>query len=182
MSRCLLLPLLASSLLLATGCERAQADAAPATATATASAEADTAAPAADPAADLAHGEYMVLVGGCNDCHTAGFGERQGQVPREEWLTGNRLGFHGPWGTSYPTNLRLSIDALDEAQWLAYTANLHTRPPMPDYLVRAMRENDRRAIYRFIRSLGPAGEPAPAALPPGQTPAPPYFGLVLPPG
>ncbi len=178
MSR-LLLPLLAFFLLLAAGCERAQADAAPESADASVPAATTV---AADPAAELAHGEYMVLVGGCNDCHTAGFGERGGNVPKKEWLTGSPVGFHGPWGASYPSNLRLSIDALDEAQWLAYTANLHTRPPMPDYMVRAMREDDRRAIYRFIRSLGPAGRPAPAALPPGQTPPPPYFGLVLPPG
>ena len=172
MSRHLLLPLLASVLLLAPGCERAVADPGP-----------GAAIPDAVPAADeLAHGEYMVLMGGCNDCHTARFGERGGDVAKGEWLTGNQLGFHGPWGTSYPTNLRLSIDALDEAQWLFYTANLHTHPPMPDYQLRAMREEDRRAIYRFIRSLGPAGTPAPAALPPGQTPPPPYFQLVLPPG
>ena len=85
-------------------------------------------------------------------------------------------------GRTRLTNLRLTIDALDEAQWLVYTANLHTRPPMPDYQLRAMREEDRRAIYRFIRSLGPAGAPAPAALPPGQTPPPPHFQLVLPTG
>ena len=40
---------------------------------------------------------------------------------------------------------------------------------------------DRRAIFRFIRALGPAGQAAPAYLPPGQMPAPPYLQLVLPP-
>ena len=50
-----------------------------------------------------------------------------------------------------------------------------------DYMLRAMREDDRRAIYRFFRSLGPAGEPTPAALPPGEAPPPPYFQIVLPP-
>lgn len=43
-----------------------------------------------------------------------------------------------------------------------------------------MTEEDRRAIYRFIHSLGAAGQPAPEALPPGQTPPAPYLGLVLP--
>jgi mono/diheme cytochrome c family protein len=165
-------------LLMAPGCHRASAGAD----TGPGNREAAPMAAAAPADADLlAHGRYMVVVGGCNDCHTAGYGERGGQVPAEEWLAGSPVGFSGPWGTSYPTNLRLTVDALDGAQWLAYTANLHTRPPMPDYMLRTLREDDRRAIYRFIRSLGPAGRPAPEALPPGQAPAPPYFQLVLPP-
>lgn len=128
----------------------------------------------------VAQGEYLVRIGGCNDCHTAGYAQRGGEVPMSDWLTGSPLGYHGPWGTTYATNLRLTIAGLDEAQWLAYTANLHTRPIMPDFMLRAMREHDRRAIYRFVRSLGAAGDPAPPALPPGTTPEPPYFQLVAP--
>lgn len=128
----------------------------------------------------VARGEYLVRIAGCNDCHTAGYTERAGEVPVADWLTGSPLGYRGPWGTTYATNLRLSIAALDEAQWLAYTANLHTRPIMPDFMLRQMREQDRRAIHRFVRSLGPAGTAAPAALPPGQQPPAPYFELVLP--
>ncbi len=70
---------------------------------------------------------------------------------------------------------------MDEATWMTYTANLHTRPLMPDFTVRAMHGEDRRAIFRFIHSLGPAGQPAPAYLPPGQNPSPPYLELVLSP-
>src|SRR5690606_31104720 len=66
-----------------------------------------------------------------------------------------------PLGHELSHNLRLSIGALGEEEWLAYTANLHTRPLMPDFALRQMRERDRRAIYRFVRSLGQAGEPAP---------------------
>ncbi|MDH5835468.1 cytochrome C [Luteimonas kalidii] len=146
-----------------------------------ASATASDAAPAAPAADDLvAHGEYIVRIAGCNDCHTAGYTERGGQVPVADWLTGSPLGYRGPWGTTYATNLRLSVSALDEAQWLTYTANLHTRPIMPDFMLRQMREHDRRAIHRFVRSLGPAGTAAPEALPPGQSPPAPYFELVLP--
>jgi mono/diheme cytochrome c family protein len=137
----------------------------------------------AAPAIDLvARGEYLVRVAGCNDCHTAGYAERQGQVPKEQWLTGSApLGYSGPWGTTYATNLRLRMQELDEAQWLEYSANLHTRPIMPDFALRAMTEEDRRAIFRFIHGLGPAGSRAPDALPPGQTPPPPYLSLILPP-
>lgn len=130
----------------------------------------------------LARGEYLVRIAGCNDCHTAGYAERQGQVPREEWLTGSApLGFQGPWGTTFASNLRLRMQELSEDQWLEYSAHLRTRPIMPDFAVRDMSEEDRRALYRFIHSLGPAGVRAPDALPPGQAPSPPYMALVLPP-
>ncbi len=126
----------------------------------------------------IARGEYLVRTSGCNDCHTSGYPERQGEVPVEQWLTGSPLGYHGPWGTTYATNLRLRMQELDEPQWLQYSGNLRTRPLMPDFAVRAMSEDDRRAIYRFVRSLGPAGEPAPPALQPGVSPPEPYLALI----
>jgi mono/diheme cytochrome c family protein len=129
----------------------------------------------------IARGEYLIRTTGCNDCHTVGYPEQQGNVPKSEWLKGSPLGYHGPWGTTYAPNLRLRLHEMTETQWLEYSANLRTRPIMPDFAVRAMTEDDRRAIFRFVQSLGPAGEPAPAFLPPGKTPPPPYFGLVLPP-
>lgn len=129
----------------------------------------------------LLRGEYLVRIGGCNDCHTPAYGERGGEVPKEEWLVGSPLGFNGPWGTTYPANLRMKVAEMDEAGWLKYTAELRTRPIMPDFAVRAMHEDDRRAIYRFIKSLGPGGQKAPDYLPPGQTPPLPYMELKLPP-
>lgn len=70
---------------------------------------------------------------------------------------------------------------MDEAGWLKYTADLRTRPIMPDFAIRAMHEDDRRALYRFIKSLGPGGQKAPEYLPAGQTPPLPYMQMVLPP-
>jgi mono/diheme cytochrome c family protein len=133
-------------------------------------------------AAWLERGEYLVRMGGCNDCHTPGWNESAGQLPTAQWLVGSPLGYLGPWGTTYAANLRLRLTDMDEPTWLQYSANLHTRPLMPDFTIRAMREDDRRAIYRFVRSLGPTGQPAPAYLPPGRKPPLPYLELVLPPG
>ena len=64
-----------------------------------------------------------------------------------------------------------------EEQWLQYSANLRTRPIMPDFALRAMHDDDRRAIYRFIRSLGTGGTKAPEYLPPGSAPPAPFFQL-----
>lgn len=137
---------------------------------------------ATDDAQLLARGEYLVRIAGCNDCHTPGYAETAGAVPKAQWLVGTRLGWNGPWGTTYPANLRLKLQEMDEAAWLGYSASLHTRPPMPDFAVRTMDEHDRRALYRFVRSLGPGGQPAPAYLPPGTPPQVPYVQWVLPPG
>jgi len=41
-------------------------------------------------------------------------------------------------------------------------------PPMPWFALRDMAESDLRALHRYVRHLGPAGEAAPAFLPPGQ--------------
>lgn len=138
--------------------------------------------PATTPSATdlLARGEYLVRIAGCNDCHTPGYAEAGGKLPKDTWLVGSPMGFHGPWGTTYPSNLRLRMQQLSEAQWMEYSANLRTRPIMPDFAVRDMSEDDRRAIYRFVHALGAAGQPAPEALPPGTPPPAPYFGMVLP--
>lgn len=128
----------------------------------------------------VTRGEYLVRTTGCNDCHTVGYGDAQGNLDKAQWLTGSPIGFKGPWGTTYAANLRLKLAEMDEAQWLDYSATLKTRPIMPDFAVRAMSADDRRAIYHFVKSLGPGGQPAPAYLPPDQKPQPPYFELVLP--
>ena len=129
----------------------------------------------------LARGEYLVRITGCNDCHTAGYTEKAGDLPTSAWLLGSPLGYSGPWGTTYATNLRLRLAEMDEAEWMTWSATLRTRPIMPDFALRAMHDDDRRAIYRFIRSLGPAGSKAPEYLPPGSAPPPPFLQLVLPP-
>ena len=145
-------------------------------------ASASTEPPAASSDAELlARGEYLTRIAGCNDCHTPGYAETGGEVPKAQWLVGTPLGWNGPWGTTYPANLRLKLQDMDEAAWLKYSAELHTRPPMPDFALRTMNETDRTALYRFIRSLGPGGQPAPDYLPPGQAPRAPYVQWVLPP-
>ena len=117
-----------------------------------------------DPA--VKRGQYLVQIGGCNDCHTAGYAEKAGNLPVDEWLTGTPVGFKGAWGTTYAANLRLTLNALTEDQWVTF-ARVPRRPPMPWFNLRDMSDTDLRAMYRFIRDLGPKGERAPAAAAPG---------------
>jgi mono/diheme cytochrome c family protein len=112
-------------------------------------------------------GRYVAMIGGCNDCHTPGFAQNAGKVPDSQWLTGDRLGWSGPWGTTYAPNLRLRIAAMDLASFKTYAHAMTARPPMPYWAVNAMSDDDLEALYAFVQSLGPAGDQAPAALPPG---------------
>ena len=118
-------------------------------------------------------GRYIARVAGCNDCHTPGYAMSGGQVPEKDWLVGDRLGWQGPWGTTYPVNLRLLMANMSEDEWVKVAHTAQARPPMPWFALRDMSEADLRALHRFVRSLGPAGEAAPAFLPPGiQAPGP----------
>lgn len=112
-------------------------------------------------------GRYLAKTAGCNDCHTSGYAQSAGNVEEAQWLTGDSLGWQGPWGTTYPINLRLFMNELSADQWLKI-ARSPARPPMPWFALRDMTDEDLLAIYHYVRSLGPAGEPAPSYLPPGQ--------------
>ncbi len=108
----------------------------------------------------VAHGRYLVTIGGCNDCHTAGYPESGGKVPEEEWLTGVPVGFQGPWGTSYPANLRRVVSGMSEAEWVVH-ARKERMPPMPEECRPAL-----GAISQdYYRARIPAGEVLARVLP-----------------
>ena len=123
----------------------------------------------------LDRGRYMIVTGHCNNCHTAGYAAKEGTLPEKQWLMGSgALGYRGPWGTTYASNLRHTIAKLSEDDWVHYAKTFKTRPPMPYWSVNETSEPDLRAMYRFIKSLGPGGEPARDVLPPGEEPKGPY--------
>jgi mono/diheme cytochrome c family protein len=128
----------------------------------------------AGPADDIRHGRYLVQIGGCNDCHTPGYMRFEGKVNEADWLTGDAMGWQGAWGTTYPANLRKLAHDLDEGVWVK-RLRAPMRPPMPWFNLQAMSDADLLAIHRYLRSLGPKGEPAPAYVPPGGKVATPYF-------
>ena len=117
---------------------------------------------------EVRRGRYLIETAGCNDCHTPGYAAQEGQIDEKLWLTGDALGWAGPWGTTYATNLRLMMAGMTQQQWLTHARTMKPRPPMPWFNVRAMTDSDLKAIYAYTRSLGPAGTPAPAYVPPGQ--------------
>ena len=102
-----------------------------------------------------------------------------GASPAEpEWLTGDSVGFSGPWGVSYPANLRLSFQNMDEEQFIEMSRAGQGRPPMPWPSLKAMSDSALKAIYAYIHFLGPRGEVAPAALSPGVAPDRPHIPFI----
>jgi hypothetical protein len=133
------------------------------------------------PAQEIERGRYLVSISGCNDCHTPGYAQSGGEIPEAQWLIGDQLGWRGPWGTTYPSNLRLYMQTVTEEQWVSLARTARYRPPMPWFSLHAMTKSDLIAIYQFIRFLGPAGEAAPNYAPPAQQVTGPVVLFPMPP-
>jgi mono/diheme cytochrome c family protein len=123
-------------------------------------------------------GRHLIRISGCNDCHTPGFMEKGESIPETEWLTGTALGWRGPWGTNYPSNLRRQLAAWGDAgKWIEMIRARHGHPPMPWTGLRAMTDDELRSVHAYIRSLPVTGDPAPPTAPPDQEPKAPYLNL-----
>lgn len=125
-------------------------------------------------------GKYLVQTSGCNDCHTPGYAFSGGKIDEKNWLIGDTLGWRGPWGTTYAANLRLVAQSMTDLQFMA-RARSELRPPMPWFNLRAMSDGDLKAIYAYLRYLGPSGIAAPAYLSPDKTPTLPFVQFPSPP-
>ena len=123
----------------------------------------------------IERGRQVSIIGGCNDCHTSGYNESQGKIDPAKALTGTAIGWMGPWGTTYPANIRLKVKDMTEDAFVQYAKTFTARPPMPYYNVQAMDESDLRSLYLYIKSLGAPGEAMPDYVPPGQEPKTPYY-------
>lgn len=122
----------------------------------------------------IERGRYIARIAGCNDCHTSGYVMSAGKIDESLWLSGDSFGWRGPWGTTYGSNLRLFVKEMTEDAWVEVARSLRRRPPMPWFNLNDRQESDLRALYQFIHSLGDAGQPAPAYVPPDVEPDPPY--------
>jgi mono/diheme cytochrome c family protein len=125
-------------------------------------------------------GLRIATIGGCHDCHTDGFAASGGQVDPEKALTGSSVGFQGPWGTTYPANLRIVLSKMSEDEFVRFSRELKTRPPMPWFGLHAMTDNELRSFYQYGKSLGEPGTPAPDYVKPGEAPKTPFIVFAPP--
>ena len=133
-------------------------------------------------ASPAAAGEYLSVVASCHDCHTAGWTENKGNVPKEALFAGNPVGYYGPWGTTYAKNLRQIADRQSEDHWVEV---LRTgdggdgKLPMPWHDAAKFSEKDLRALYQYAKSLGPQPLRLPRGTKPGVKPTGAYIDLAV---
>lgn len=138
--------------------------------------------PSSDPAVQALSmeqaGEYLTIVGSCNDCHTQGWTESRGKVAPADRFGGLNVGFRGEWGTVYAKNLRTVTQRQSEDHWVKVLKTADEgdgKPPMPWWNTALMSDRDLRAMYRYIKSLGPNPKGTPRNLAPGKEPTGPYI-------
>jgi mono/diheme cytochrome c family protein len=126
-------------------------------------------------------GAYLLIVGSCHDCHTPNWVESGGKTSKDSLMTGRAVGFRGSWGVDYSKNLRTVVDREDEDKWVntlktADDGDGHL--PMPYHNTALMSDADLSAMYKYIKSLGPAqGERIPRSVKLGREPTGQYLDL-----
>ena len=122
----------------------------------------------------VARGQYLVMVGGCGDCHTPG--TLFGSPDFSRRLGGSELGWRGPWGVSYARNLtpdtetgigswteKQIVDAIRTGMRPDGRALL---PPMPWPNMAQMTDEDAYAIAAYLKSLAPVKHAVPGPVGP----------------
>ncbi len=125
----------------------------------------------------LARGRYLVVIGACNDCHTPMWRDSDGNVALSSWMIGSQIGLRQAWGTEYPINVRQWFHEITEDQWLFSVRTRGGRMQWHD--LRHLTLDDQRAIYRFVRSIGPSSARVPEDVPASREPRTPYIDLRL---
>ena len=125
-------------------------------------------------------GKRISVIGGCHDCHTDGFAQSEGVIDPAKALAGSAVGFQGPWGTTYPANLRITVSKMAEDEFVDYGKTFKTRPPMPWFNVHHFTDSELRSFYQYVKSLGDPGAPVPEYVAPGQAPKTPFIVFAPP--
>jgi hypothetical protein len=96
-------------------------------------------------------GRYLVVITGCNHCHTVGWEQSDGHTPESQWLKGSHA--PGPGGQASP-NLRLITQSTSRTSFAAlFRRKQPAGMQMPFFNTRYFSDADLNSIYDFIRSL-----------------------------
>jgi mono/diheme cytochrome c family protein/uncharacterized protein YjiS (DUF1127 family) len=127
----------------------------------------------------IKRGEYLVTLGGCNDCHTPGY--FFGKPDRARFLGGSEVGFEMPGvGVFHGPNLTPDQET-GLGKWSLQdimTAITKGRRPdgrmlapiMPWHAFAALTDEDTRAIATFLKSLPPVRNKVPGPFGPNEQP------------
>jgi mono/diheme cytochrome c family protein len=143
---------------------------------------------AATPEERIALGAHLAVISGCNDCHTPG--GIYGAPDMTRTLAGSELGWSGPWGTSYATNLTPDVETgLGSWNEEQIVAALRTGqrpdgtpllPPMPWPNFAQFTDEEAYALAAYLKSLPPVRHAKPKNLPPGAQATGPVIPIPAP--
>ena len=111
----------------------------------------------------LQRGEYIATVAGCNDCHTPG--TFYGGPDFKRQLSGSEVGWRGPWGVSYASNLTPDLET-GLGTWTNVEIERALRsgvrkdgtpilPPMPWPNTARLTPDDMSSLIAYLKSLPP---------------------------
>lgn len=128
-------------------------------------------------------GEYLATITGCNDCHTPG--SLYGAPDFKRALAGSEVGWQGPWGVSYPTNLTPDMDTgigsytdAEIERVLRSGVKKNGAPiagPMPWPSYARLTPEDMAALIAYLRGIPAVSHKNLSPLPPGH----PVTGSVI---
>jgi mono/diheme cytochrome c family protein len=136
----------------------------------------------------LQRGEYLSNIMGCNDCHTPG--GLYGAPDFERRLSGSELGWQGPWGVSYGSNLTPDPET-GLGTWTNVEIERALRsgvrkdgspilPPMPWPNFANMTADDMSSLIAFLKSIPPVKHKVPDRVPPNGVATGPVLSIPAP--
>lgn len=140
--------------------------------------------------AQIARGEYLVTIGGCNDCHTPGY--FFGKPDRSRFLGGSDVGFEIPGagvfvGRNITPDKESGIGSWTQDQ-IVTAIQTGERPDgrvlapiMPWHAFAHLTADDARAIAAFLQNVKPVSHQVPGPFKPGEKVSTFVF-RILPPG
>jgi mono/diheme cytochrome c family protein len=135
-------------------------------------------------------GEYLVTLGGCNDCHTPGY--FFGKPDMSRFLGGSDVGFEIPGlgvfvGRNITPDKETGIGSWTPEQILtALQSGVRPdgrtlAPIMPWHAFAQLTEDDAMAIVAFLQSVKPVSNPVPGPFKPGEKVSA-FMMRIMPPG
>ena len=149
-----------------------------------------TLSPATADEAQVTRGEYLVTIGGCNDCHTPGY--FFGNPDMSRYLGGSDVGFEIPGlGVFVGRNITpdketgignwTSEQILTALQTGVRPDGRTLAPIMPWHALAQLTEDDAKAIVAFLQSVKPVSNQVPGPFKPGEKVST-FMMRILPPG
>jgi mono/diheme cytochrome c family protein len=147
--------------------------------------------PATAQDAQVRRGQYLVTLGGCNDCHTPGY--FFGKPDMNRFLGGSEVGFEIPGlGVFHGPNLTPDQETglgTWSTEQIAAAITKGQRPDgrelapiMPWHAFANLTAQDARAIAIYLKSLKPVKNKVPGPFGPSETPTSFVMKIVPPPG